>query len=163
MPLSRSDSLRPPSTGWLPGKGNQPVDGGLCILDSGAYGLSQRGAVMDAQDGMRRNARLEEDEMSEKTVRFLLALSPDLLSKVDIAAASVGLTRTGYLRKLIERGMDYYDPFFMLGYWQVVGGKINPDDECCACGTRIGSQPWLGIDAGYRIRGPLCARCAGSD
>jgi hypothetical protein len=101
--------------------------------------------------------------MSDTTTRFLLALPGDLLAAIDAMAERERLTRSAYVRQLLERAVDGYDPQLMIGYWQVVGGELATDDECAGCGNPIGPQPWMGIDAAYHISGPLCGSCASSD
>jgi len=101
--------------------------------------------------------------MSDTTTRFLLALPGDLLAAIDAMAERERLTRSAYVRQLLERAVDGYDPQLMLGYWQVTGGELAADDECAGCGMPIGPRPWMSIDAAYRISGPLCASCASSD
>ena len=101
--------------------------------------------------------------MTDTTTRFLLALPNDLLAAIDAMAATQRLSRTAFVRQVLELAVAGYNPQVMLGYWQLVGGELDADDECAGCGNPIGSQPWMGIDAAYRISGPLCASCASSD
>ena len=85
------------------------------------------------------------------------------ISRLDEIARQAGKSRQQFLVDLITDVTEDIDPELVLGYVELAGGELSPDDlGCPECGQDL-YRPHIGFTGALRPFGPVCWICANTD